>query len=502
MYYRAFSYCLNMENIFMSENKSLKVNSVLNIIKTIANIAFPLITFPYISRVLLPENVGKVSFGASFVSYFSLVASLGITTYAIRECSAVRKDRTRLGVIASEIFSINLCTTLIAYILLAVSLLTLHQLDSYRNLIIIQSSVIIFNTLGADWLNSAMEDFMYITIRSIAFQLVSLVLMFSFVRTPDDYLKYAAISVLSSSGANLVNMFYRKRFCRICFTGNMHWQTHFKPILLLFVMIMSQTVFNSADVTMLGLMKGDFEVGLYSTAHKLQNVISQVVSSLAWVVMPRMSLYFAEGDFDKINNMLKKTFSIMIMIGLPCVAGCIALSKEIVLLVGGEHFIGASIPFAILILSFLFSLLGGSFLGNMVLLPSKQEGTYMKICCITTIVNVILNYILIPFFGAIAAASTTAISAVIILLLLLITKDKRIKLDYIIETSKSPLVGSVLIFVVCIVVKQLINDLFSQIIVSVLGSIVVYAVAMFLLKNEILMELLCCIHDRRQKKKR
>ena len=129
----------------MSE-KSIKVNAILNVIKTISSIIFPLITFPYISRVLQPENVGKVNFGSSFVSYFSLIASLGITTYAIRECSAVRGDKKKLGEKASQIFSINVCTTTVAYVLLGLSLIFFRKLDSYRALIIIQSTAILFTT--------------------------------------------------------------------------------------------------------------------------------------------------------------------------------------------------------------------------------------------------------------------------------------------------------------------------------------------------------------------
>ena len=260
------------------KEKSIKINAVLNVIKTISSIIFPLITFPYISRVLMPDNVGKVNFGSSFVSYFSLIASLGITTYAIRECSAKRKNKEKLSRTASQIFSINVITTIIAYVSMAIILLLFRNLDSYRTLIIIQSTAILFATLGCDWLNSAMEDFAFITVRTIAFQIISLVLMFAFVRKPSDYITYAAITVLSSSGANIINIFYRKKYCTVRFVRQMNLKRHFKPILLLFVMLLVQTIFNSADVTMLGLMKGDYEVGLYSIAVKITNLVCQLVN--------------------------------------------------------------------------------------------------------------------------------------------------------------------------------------------------------------------------------
>lgn len=478
------------------QQKSIKENSILNVIKTISSIIFPLITFPYISRVLLPNNVGKINFGTSFISYFSMIASLGITTYAIRECSAVREDKSKLGKKASEIFSINICTTFIAYVLLAVSLILFRKLDNYRVLIIIQSTTILFTTLGADWLNSAMEDFKYITIRTIAFQVISLLMMFCFVRTPDDYIKYAVISVFSSSGANIVNIFYRKRFCEVKFTNDMNWKIHFKPIFLLFVMIMAQTIFSSADQTMLGIMKGDYEVGIYSTALKIENIILQVVASLVWVVMPRLSIYFAEEDYKKINGMLKKTLSIFMVIGCPAIAGVWALSNEIVMIIGGKNFLDSALPLNILMLAFAFSLIGGSFLGNMVLLPSKKENVYMWICCITAVFNVVMNYILIPHGGASAAAFTTALSSLLILILLLLKKDKRIKLDYIVEVIISPLIGSVVIFVYCKIIEILFTGLWSRTIVSILGSIILYCLVMIMMKNDLCMELIEAIKTR------
>lgn len=467
----------------MSE-KSIKVNSILNVIKTISNIIFPLITFPYISRVLQPENVGKVNFGSSFVSYFSLIASLGITTYAIRECSAVRGDKKKLGERASQIFSINVCTTIVAYVLLGLSLIFFRKLDSYRTLIIIQSTAILFTTWGADWLNSAMEDFKFITIRSIGFQFISLILMFILVHQPEDYLKYAAITVLSSCGANITNILYRRKYCTVRFTKDMHWQEHFTPILLLFVMILAQTIFNSSDITMLGLMKGDTEVGLYSTAVKITNLVSQVIVSLLWVAMPRLSKYFSDGDYDKINEMLKKIFQAFISLGLPAAIGCICLSKEAILLIAGNDYVGAAPSLIILMIGFLFNLVGGSFLGNMVLLPSKREGVFMTIFCIATATNLVLNYFMIPLWGSIAASLTTTFSYFLIMIMCVLTKDKRIRVIGSLRTIISSLLGCFSIVIICIVAKGLFSSLLLVLLFGTGMSIIVYGIVQMVMKNE------------------
>ena len=452
--------------------KSLKINTILNMIKTCSSIIFPLITFPYISRVLMTENVGKVNFGDSYVSYFSLIATLGITTYAIRECAKVRDDKRRLEEVASEIFSINICTTMLAYVLLFSSLFLFRRLDAYRNLIVIQSVVIVFTTIGADWLNSAM------------------VLMFIFVKHPDDYIKYAAISVVSTSGYNILNVFYRKKYCKLTFTLNIPWKKHMVPILLLFVMTLSQTIFNSSDITMLGFFKGDYEVGIYSTATKMEKLISNIVSSIVFVLMPRLSYMFEVKDYDRINQLLRKVLLAFLTIGLPCYAGATVLAKEAILIIAGNGYVQGTSTLQILMISFLFSLVGGSFLGNVVLLPSGNEKKFMIICCISTIVNIIANVFMIPLFGANGAAATTAFSSFIIMIMLIVTIDKRIKIDRISKVFIAPVVGSVVMSLYCIVIRQLIQNLWIKTIACIGGGVIIYGIIQLLLKNEIIVEVM------------
>lgn len=477
------------------QQKSIKRNSIYSIIKTGSSILFPLITFPYITRVLLPDNVGKVNFGLSIVSYFSLIASLGITTYAIRECSGARDSKEKLSNEASQIFSINVITTVIAYLALAVTLLFYHKLDNYRTLIIIQSLTIVAVTLGADWLNSAMEDFRFITIRTVAFQIISLLLMFIFVKKPEDYITYALISLLSSVGANITNIWYRKRYCRLAFTTNIDWKRHMPPIIYLFVMVLAQTIFNSVDSTMLGLMHGDYAVGIYSTAHKILNIINQVIGSLLWVIMPRMSYYFAEGDYGKINTLLRKVLQFNITLGLPCIAGTIILSDDIIGVIAGKSYSDAGPVLQILMVGFLFSLVGGSFLGNAIMLPSKKEKYYMVVCCVAAAVNIVTNYIFIPKYGAEAAAWTTALCSVVIMVLLFFKVDKRIHIDSIFSIFTAPVIGCISIFAVCTLCRG-INSLFLRAFISIALSVCAYFIIQIVMKNSLVTELTDSVRKR------
>ena len=170
------------------ENKSLKKNAALNMIKTFIGLIFPLITFPYASRILQPTGLGKVNFAHSIISYFSMLAALGINTYAVREAAKLREDKTALTRFVKEIITINMISTIVAYVLLTISILFIPYFSDYKTLLVVCSGTILFTTLGMDWLYTALEEFSYITIRSILFQLLSMVLLFVFVHKQEDYL--------------------------------------------------------------------------------------------------------------------------------------------------------------------------------------------------------------------------------------------------------------------------------------------------------------------------
>lgn len=183
------------------KNKSLKVNAFLNGFKTFLNFLFPLITFPYISRVLSVEEIGKYNFSNSIISYFLLLAALGIDKYAIREGAKYRENKERFSSFASEIFSFNIVSTLVSYSLLFLFILFSKTLERYTVCILIFSLQIFFTTLGTEWVYSIFEEYRYITIRSILFKMISVALLFMFVRNEGDYLAYAAITVFASVGS-------------------------------------------------------------------------------------------------------------------------------------------------------------------------------------------------------------------------------------------------------------------------------------------------------------
>lgn len=470
----------------MENKENVNKNAIYNMIKNIFSILFPLITFPYISRVLGADHLGQINFSSSFVGYFGLAASLGVSTYAIRECGKVREDKEKLGKMASQIFSINLASMVVAYTVLAITLIFARPLDSYRTLILIQSLNILFTTIGTDWLNSAMGDFQFIALRTVIMQVISLVSMLLFVRDSDDFVVYAWVNVAAQSGANLINIFYRKKYCKVKFTFQINLKKHLPPILLLFSMLLSQTIFVNTDVTILGLVRGDFEVGLYSTSTKIYSFTNTVVASIAWVVMPQLSGLFEKKEYEKINPLLKYALNFIVVLGLPCLVGMNVIAGELIETIAGKEYLGAAVSLRILSAALFCSFVSG-FFGNIILLPSGREKIVLLGSAVSAVINFVLNIFFIPRFGLNAAAVTTAVSNFFMAVVLFPFIEKEVKIDGLRKIFRAPVCGGISLFVFMLIIKHLTRNSFLVTACSVIGGSILYLGILLIMKDEFLL---------------
>ena len=258
------------------KKKNMGINAILNVIRQGLSVLFPLITFPYALRVLGAEGIGKVTYVGSIISYFSLIAMLGISTYAVREGAKIRDNKQKVTEFFNQVFTINIIFTCISYGLLFGITMLSSTLSKYTLLILIQSFSIISTTLAVDWINTVYEDFISITIRSIVSHIISLILLFLLVKNSSDYYIYAALMVLSVGITNIYNFFYcRRKYIRLKLVKNINILTHIKPMLIMFANIVTISVYVNFDTTMLGTMKGDYSVGLYTIAVKIYNIIKK-----------------------------------------------------------------------------------------------------------------------------------------------------------------------------------------------------------------------------------
>ena len=472
----------------MSKKRSLANNAILNTIKTVLGVLFPLITFPYVSRVLGVKNLGIYNFSFSFLSYFLLLAALGISTYGIREGTQYRDNRAQIEEFVGELFSINIFSTLFAYLLLILLLYAIPFMEPYRKVVLILSVEIIFTTVGVSWVCNIYEDFLAITVRTISFQIVSLILIFVLVRTTDDLYKYVGILLLSNSGANIVNYFYvRNRYCKFHFSLKINWRRLLRPILIIFSTTVTITVYVSSDTTMLGFMTNDYEVGLYGTAVKIYTIMKNVLAAILTVLIPQFSLMFSNGNKEQSDLLFSKVFNILTAMMLPMCIGLFSLSEDVVQVVSGREYIGAAGSLKLLSIAVIFSLYSYMYT-QCVLIPIKEEKIVLRATLISAIVNIVLNFILIPIWGINAAAFTTIMAELITFVISFIYSKRTVKLISYKKNIISTLIGCIFIFLVCFTCKT-IDSLTIRVTISVFGSVLAYGIVLLISNNPILAEL-------------
>lgn len=392
--------------------KSITTNMVLNMVKGAMGVVFPLITFPYITRVLGVDAIGQYNFAASIVSYFVLIAGLGISNYAIRNGAGYRENALELETFVSQILTINILTTLLSYFLLLILVAYVDVMDS-RAVILALSLQIVFKTIGVEWLYSVFEDYLFITTRSIAFQVLSLILMFALVRSQNDILWYATITVISSAGTGIVGFFHARKYCKLHLTRHPNIKKHLKPILLFFATNLTVMIYVNSDTTILGAVSGNYAVGIYSVSVKVYTLVKSILASAIVVSIPRMSALWKNKDEVAFQSLGAEIYDIFLTLVIPAIIGIILLNKEIIMLIAGPDFLDAN--FSLIILSVaLFFCLGAGFWSQGVMIPQNRENDVFKITAVSAIANIILNFILIPLFQERAAALTTVIAEAIV----------------------------------------------------------------------------------------
>lgn len=464
------------------KQKSLGVNALLNGIKQCCSIIFPLITFPYVSRVLGSEGYGVYSFSNSVTNYFILLAALGIYSYAVREGAKVRDNQSEVNQFCSQVFSINVCSAAISLLLLFVAIIILPKFSGYKYCIFIQSTAIIMSVIGTDWVNCIFEDYFYITIRYIAVQCICLFAMFVFIKQPEDIIPYCIISVLATNGGNLINVFYVRRYAKIRFTFHMDLKRHLLPLLVLFANSIAITVYVNSDITMLGFFESDVQVGVYSFASKIYNLLKQLINAVIIVAVPRIA-YIIKNKPEEYKIFINRMFAMLNIILLPIIVGMFCMSDSMILLAGGEQYITGNIALKILSIATLFAIYASLFT-NCVLIVNRQEKCCLKATIVSAVVNVGLNFVLLPWLGMIGAAITTVIAEFVNCLMQVFYS--KIFFDWRMLEIKpivSCICGSIMIGAICTICNRSIESSLLKMIIAVFISGIVYMGILIFMKN-------------------
>ena len=375
---------------------------------------FPLITFPYASRIMMADGIGQVNFFNSIISYISLFSCIGIPMYAISEVAKVRNDSVKISVTTVEILVLHAILTIGGYIAVAVICMTVSEVQVNIPLFLILSTTIFFTAIGCEWFYQGTEDFKYVTTRGLIVKTVSVVMLFMFVKTKDDILWYGAYNVIGVLGGNLFNFIRLRRFvdCNVVRVKDLHPFRHLKPALHIFVYNIIISIYLKLNTVMLGFLKDVIAVGYFTAATKLMYMAMSFSNSLGAVMMPRASNLIAEHKMDEFRSIVQRSYDFIVAISIPLALGLFFTSRSAVLLLCGDSFVHAIFASQIVAINIVSIGISGV-IGIQVLYPLGKINIVILCTFLGAVTNVVLNVLLIPVYGhngtAIAFAVTEAV---------------------------------------------------------------------------------------------
>lgn len=405
----------------MPKQKNLKLNMILSAISSVMSIIVPIITFPYFSRILMPEGLGVYSFLSSFVNYFYVFAVLGISTYGTICCSRVRDNRIEMSKTATELFLINIVLSVLSYSVLFVLTFFINKLHDNWSYVLIIALSSITTVLNFNWLLQANEEYVFSTLRGIFTNVITIVLLFIFVREQDDLFWYIYINMGLSVVSNIINFFYAKRYVKFQFRTKLNIKRHLKPVLLYFAIALATSIFMDIDKTLLGFMcgdMGDYYVGIYEACSKINRVLITVITGTVGVLCPRMSYLVSNNKMEEFHDMMRKALTYVFLLSISAVIFISFFGADVVLALLGKAYTDAIIPMQVLLPVVMVKSVTN--ITNMYLMANGKEKHMTIALMIGAVINVIINAALIPNYNVLGVVIGTVISELFVMIYQLI----------------------------------------------------------------------------------
>lgn len=380
--------------------KSVKANYLFNLINSASQLLFPLVTFPYASRIMMADGIGQVNFFQSIISYISLFTCLGIPMYAMREVAKVRDNGKKMTQIAVEILLLHAFLSLLGYVVVAIVCMIVPQVQTNVPLFLILSVTIFFTAIGCEWFYQGIEDFKYVAVRGLIVKSVSIVLLFLLVKTKEDILWYGIYTVLGTLGGNVFNFIRLRKYLyrNVVHFSTLHPFRHLKPALQIFVFNVIVSIYLQLNNVLLGFMKDAEAVGYFTAATKIMIITMSVSGALGTVMIPRTSNLIAEGKMNEFKLLIQKSYDFILAITMPLTVGLIFISKSAILLLSGDGFVPAILTSQIVAFNILMVGISGV-MGLQVLYPMGKINIVIICTGIGAVINVLLNVWLIPKYG-------------------------------------------------------------------------------------------------------
>lgn len=393
---------------------SIKRNFFYSSILTVSNYIFPLLIFPYVSRVLGVTNIGICSFIDGIINYFILFSMMGMSVVGIRAVARVKNNESQIAKTFSSLFVLNAVTTLAALVILIIVIFTVPQLYEHRDLMFVGVIKLVSNFLLVEWLYTGLEKFKFITNRTIIVKILYVICIFLFVKKQDDYYIYYVLTTLMVTVNALMNCWFGRKFFKID-KDSFNFRAYSRSFFVLGIYAILTSMYISFNVIFLGFSAGNTEVGYYSTASKLYTILLALYTAFTNVMVPRMSFLLSEGKIDEFKSMITKSQDALFSFAIPLCIISIFFAPEMIQIIAGEGYEGAIIPMRI-IMPLMIIIGYEQILVLQILTPLHKDKAIFINSAFGACAGIGLNLLLVPLFKSIGSSAVWFISECVVLI--------------------------------------------------------------------------------------
>lgn len=479
----------------MNKN-SISKNYFYNLFYQILVIVMPLITTPYLSRVLGAEAIGIYSYTLSIATYFILFGTLGISLYGQREIAYVQDEDKKKSITFWEIVILKVIMMAISMTIFWFTYGSGDQYRIYYRLLVIE---LISQCIDISWFFQGIEEFKKTVIRNSIVKLIFAISIFIFVKSPDDLIKYIIIIAGANLFGNLSLWLYIPKYIKKIELKDLRIFKHLKPTIVLFIPQIAVQIYTVLDKTMLGEMIEDkSEVGFYEQAQKVVKLLLTIVTSLGTVMVPRMANTFAKGDNEQLKKYMYSSFKFVFTLAFPIMAGLLLVSKEFVPIFFGQGYDKVILLINIILPITLFIGMS-SIIGTQFLLPTKRQKEFTISVVAGAIFNFIFNFIFIKKYASIGASITTVFAELLVTSIQIYYIRNDIEILKTIKLAKNNIIASMLMLIIvyCTSIIIPIQGIYMMIIKIIEGCLI-YGIVLILLKDSLIFEIFNRINEKKK----
>lgn len=457
---------------------SIKKNFFYNAFYNVLTLILPLITAPYISRIMGAEKIGIFSYSYSIASYFGLFILLGLYNYGNRTIASVRENKEKLS---KTFCSIYLMQISMSVLVIAIYIVYIVLFASNKIMAWIQLIYLISVALDINWFFFGMEQFKLTVTRNTIIKILNVILIFLLVKDKYDLYIYSIVMAIGPLISQLFLWGFLRRYINIVRVSVKDIIYHIKPNLILFIPVIAISIYTIMDRIMLGTMSSMNEVGYYENSNKLTTIPAMAITSLGTVMLPRMSNLMAKGKKNEATKYIQKSLIVSVLLSSSMAFGISAVSNEFVPLFYGSGFEKCASVISILVLSSIF-MSWANVIRTQFLIPNKMDKIYIISVFLGAIFNVVINLILIPHMMALGAAVGTLCAEFSVCAYQTYMVRKQIKVWKYLKQSLPLLLSGIVMYLIIINIPVIFNSIITICFKVFMGSLIYLSLLLFYYK--------------------